>query len=130
LPSAVFDVAAPPLETKLRTTAELPGGFRELLALRQVEYEPFTVEAERRSKAAGPADALKALSALVEQNPGDAVLARDVAFSAMAYGLGGHAYHLFRRVAEARPQEPQTYRAMAACLVEMKRIDLAIAYYE
>ncbi|MFT3773141.1 MAG: DUF2135 domain-containing protein [Minicystis sp.] len=130
LPSSAFAVEAPPLEPRIRTAQELSGSFRELLSIRQVDYEPFTVEAERRLKAAGPADALKALSSLVEENPGDAVLARDVAFSAMAYGLGGHAYHLFRRVALARPHEPQTYRAMAACLVEMKRIDLAIAYYE
>jgi hypothetical protein len=130
LPSTAFAVEAPALETRIRTAAELPGGFRELLAIHQVDYEAFTVEAERRRKAGGPADALKALSSLVEENPGDAVLARDVAFSAMSYGLGGHAYHLFRRVALARPHEPQTYRALAACLVEMKRVDLAIAYYE
>src|SRR5262249_13195231 len=109
LPSAAFAVAAPPLETRIRAGAELPGGFRELLSIRQIDYEAFAAEAERRAKAAGPADALKALSSLVEQSPGDAVLARDVAFSAMAYGLGGHAYPLFRRVAEARPHEPQTY---------------------
>ena len=123
LPSTAFAVEAPLLETRVRTAAELPGSFRELLSLRRVDYEPFTVESERRRKAGGPADALKALSSLVEENPGDAVLARDVAFSAMSYGLGGHAYHLFRRVAQARPHEPQTYRALAACLVDMKRVD-------
>jgi hypothetical protein len=130
LPSSAFTVVAQPLTTAIHTDAELPGAFRELLSIHQVDYDAFTAEAERRRKAAGPADALKALSSLVEESPGDAVLARDVAFSAMAYGLGGHAYHLFRRVALARPYEPQTYRAMAACLVEMKQVDLAMAYYE
>ncbi|APR76340.1 Hypothetical protein A7982_01687 [Minicystis rosea] len=130
LPPATFTVEAPPLETRIAAAQDLPGSFRELLSIRQIEYEAFTAEAERRRKAAGPADALKALSSLVEESPGDAVLARDVAFTAMSYGLGGHAYHLFRRVAAARPHEPQTYRAIAACLVEMKRVDLAMAYYE
>lgn len=130
LPSAAFTVTAPPLEPRLIHEADLPGPFRELLSIHQADYAAFTAEAERRRAAAGPADALIALSSLVEQSPGDAVLARDVAFYAITQGLGGHAFHLFRRVAESRPHEPQTYRAMAACLVELGRIDLAIAYYE
>jgi hypothetical protein len=53
-----------------------------------------------------------------------------VSFSAMELGLRGSAYHLLRRVAEARPYEPQTYRAMASNLASMGHADLAIAYYE
>ena len=60
--------------------------------------------------------ALKALSSLVEYRPGDLVLARDVGFSALDWGLGEQAYHLLRRVAESRPYEPQTYLALAHCL--------------
>jgi hypothetical protein len=57
-------------------------------------------------------------------------LARDVGFSAMEWGLHGQAYHLFRRVAAARPYEPQTYRALAQSLIALGKIDLAIAYFE
>src|SRR5262249_26025448 len=87
-------------------------------------------EAASRRGQASPADALKALSSLVEENPGDAVLARDVGFSAMDLGLRPQAFHLFRRVADARPHEPQTYRAMAQALAAMGQNDLALAYYE
>ncbi len=48
----------------------------------------------------------------------------------MDLGLRPQAYHLFRRVAELRPYEPQTYRAMAQALAAMGNTDLAIAYYE
>ncbi len=125
-----FTVNAPPLAAKITAKKDIPGAFSELLSLRRVEYDPFSAEAERRLKEAGPADALKALSSLIEESPGDSVLARDVAFSAMAYGQHAEAYHLLRRVAASRPFEPQTYRAMASCLVAMKKIDLAIALYE
>ena len=70
------------------------------------------------------------MSNLVENNPGDAVLARDVGFAAMQWGLGDQAYHLFRRVADSRPYEPQNYRAMALSLTDLGMVDLAAAYYE
>lgn len=92
LPAAAFTVTAPPLEPRLIHEADLPGPFRELLSIHQADYAAFTAEAERRRAAAGPADALIALSSLVEQSPGDAVLARDMAFYAIAQGLGGHAF--------------------------------------
>jgi hypothetical protein len=130
LPVSAFAVDAPALATKLHRASELPPDFLRFLSKHEVDYEVFTGEAERRRGAAGPADALKALSSMVEEKPGDSVLARDVGFSAVGWGFGGQAYHLFRRVAEARPFEPQTYRALAQALVAMNRIDLAIAYFE
>jgi hypothetical protein len=48
----------------------------------------------------------------------------------MDLGLRPQAYHLFRRVADMRPHEPQTYRAMAQALAAMGKNDLALAYYE
>jgi hypothetical protein len=130
LPVSAFDIDAPALPTKLHAAKELPPDFLRFLSKHEMDYDVFTREAERRRSAAGPADALKALSSMVEEKPGDSVLARDVGFSAMGWGFGGQAYHLFRRVADARPFEPQTYRAMASALVGMNRIDLAIAYFE
>jgi len=76
------------------------------------------------------ADALKALSSLVENSPGDGVLARDVAYSAMEWGLGSQGYYLLRRVVDSRPWEPQTYHALAQVLGGMGKADLAICYYE
>lgn len=129
MPDAAFAVASTPLATRLRTTSQLGPDLAARLARHDVDYDALTAEAgARRSRS--PADALKALSSLVEENPGDAVLARDVGFSAMDLGLHGQAFHLFRRVADARPHEPQTYRAMAQALAAMGKLDLALAYYE
>ncbi|MEE3219240.1 MAG: DUF2135 domain-containing protein, partial [Planctomycetota bacterium] len=93
-------------------------------------YQEIMKEAQRRRNDHGADDALKALSSLVEYRPGDLVLARDVGFSALDWGLGEQAYHLLRRVAESRPYEPQTYLALAHCLAGMNRGDLAMIYYE
>jgi len=70
------------------------------------------------------------LSSLVEQNPGDAVLARDIGYAAMQYGLPQQAYYLFRRVSTSRPYEPQNYRAMAQSLAAIGRTDLAMIWFE
>lgn len=130
LPSDVFRVSAPPLVCTQRTTREIPGDLQEQLITRKLVYDKWAAEAERRLKEHGPADALKALSNLVENAPGDSVLARDVGYSAMEMGLGAQAYHLFRRVAASRPFEPQTYRAMAQALTALGANDLALLYYE
>jgi hypothetical protein len=127
---SAFEVAAPPLSVRARTHSAIPGAFQEVLASQNLDYDLVAAEGLRRLKEIGPADALKALSSLIESRPGDAVLARDVAFSAVEWGLGGQAYHLFRRVADSRPFEPETYRALAQCLSGMGRADLALCFYE
>ncbi|MCP4113060.1 MAG: DUF2135 domain-containing protein, partial [Desulfobacteraceae bacterium] len=130
MPEKSFIVQAAPVASELRTWKGIPGLIQDQMVSGRVEYDPFILEAKRRREKYGPGDALKVFSSLVENQPGDTVLARDVGFSAMEMGFGGHAYHLFRRVASSRPYEPQTYRAMAHCLAEMKMADLALAYYE
>jgi tetratricopeptide (TPR) repeat protein len=130
MPGAAFQVPSAPLATRLRARSELGRDLAPELARHDLSYDAITAEASARRAQASPADALKALSSLVEENPGDAVLARDVGFSAMDLGLHAQAFHLFRRVADARPHEPQTYRAMAQALAAMGKLDLALAYYE
>jgi hypothetical protein len=130
LPEASFRVDAAPLAVTARQAADLPEPVRQALAHHHVEYDEITAEAERRLKKHGPADALRALSSLVEENPGDAVLARDVGMTALTWGLPAQSFHLFRRVAAARPFEPPTYRALAQSLVRLGKIELAMAYFE
>lgn len=130
LPRAAFEVPHAPLHTKSRLRAGIPAEVLEQLAKGTPEYDVLTREAERRRRELGPDDALKALSSLVEAQPGDGVLARDIGFSAMTWGLHAQAYHLFARVARARPFEPQTYRAMATSLAAAGRNELALAYFE
>ncbi len=130
IPVARFDVRPERLVCRLRRAEEVPPEVRAELMSGRLDYDHLTTEALRRQDLYGPADALKALSSLVEHAPGDAVLARDVGMSAMAWGLGGQAYHLLRRVADSRPYEPQTYLALAQILAEMGNADLAMLYYE
>lgn len=130
MPEASFRVEAPPLAVKRLDRAVIPQPLVASLAAHELDYDAMAAEADRRLRAFGPGDGLKALSSLVEQNPGDAVLARDVGMSVMTWGLPADAYHLFRRVASARPHEPPTYRAMAQSLARSGKIDLAIASFE
>ena len=135
MPPDAFDVKTPRLECKLRRRDQLPKAFQKTLstngdANEPLDYDVFAAEAERRLAKYGGPDALKAMSSLVESNPGDMVLARDVAFSAIQWGLGGQAYPLLCRVARARPYQPQTYQAIGRCLAELGHADLAMVYYE
>jgi hypothetical protein len=130
MPASAFVVPSAPLATNLRFTKLLPQSLATALAKHELDYDTISADAKARQHIAGAGDALKALSSLVEENPGDAVLARDVAFSAMDLELRPQAVHLLSRVAELRPYEPQTYRAIAQALADMGKLDLALAYYE
>ena len=130
LETAAFVVEAEPLECARLDFEGTPGRLQDLLAARQVDYRELVAEAQRRRDTRGVADALRALSSLVEISPGDVVAARDVAFSALEYGRGGTAYHLLLRVAELRPFEPQTYWNLALCLEQLERADLAMIWFE
>ncbi len=109
---------------------DLPENLRQPWQTGLPDYETLAAEAQRRMTAYGADDALRALSSLVEDRPGDAALARDLAFSAMEWQRPGEAYHLLRRAGAARSFEPITFHAMAHCLEQMGQADLAIVYYE
>jgi hypothetical protein len=130
LPKESFTVAVPPLACKLRMRQDLPENLRQLWTAGGPQYETMAAESARRLQKYGPDDALRAMSSLVEERPGDAALARDLAFSAMEWGLPGQAYHLLRRAAAAQTFEPTAFYALAHCLEQMGRDDLAIVYYE
>jgi hypothetical protein len=130
LPRSAFEVEVPRLSCKSHTPKGLSKKLKKQLSQRKPEYDTVSADALRRRKAHGPADGLKSLSSLVEASPGDGVLARDIGFTAMEWGLPAHAYHLFRRVAQSRPFEPQTYRALGLSLARQGANALALAYFE
>jgi hypothetical protein len=129
LPDTAFAVHPEPLACRWREWRSIPGSVQEQLASHKLAYDAIAAEAERRRTEAVPADALRALSSLVEEHPGDVAVARDVAYSALEFGFPGHAYHVFRRVAERRPYEPQAYLALADTLAELDS-PLAALYCE
>jgi tetratricopeptide (TPR) repeat protein len=127
---ADFKVLAKALACEVRNKDKLTAHILEQLTATKLDYDFTVEEAERRKQLHGVDDALKLLSSLIEKNPGDNVMIRDIGYSAMQMGIFDHAYHLFRRVANARPFEPQTYHAMAQVLSKMNKHDLALVYYE
>jgi tetratricopeptide (TPR) repeat protein len=130
MPDESFVVQPKALKCKIHTLNDIPGIIREQLASGKLDYETLSLKAENRKSKYGNDDALKTLSSLIEQNPNDPALCRDIAFTAMEMGFGSHAYHLLRRVAEIRPHEFILYREMALCLTDIGKADLALAYYE
>ncbi len=130
LPRAAFEVEAEPLSCKARTRDDLPAALQLQLHMREPEYDTVVAQAQLRHEAGDTACALVALSSMVEASPGDAVLARDVAFTAASWGLTGQAVGLLLRVARARPYEPITYHALGQTLAEAKEPELAIAFFE
>jgi hypothetical protein len=123
-------VDIPALACRRHDRVDIPQTVLDQLALREPDYDTFVQEAERRRKALGDADGLKLLSSLVEANPGDTTMARDVAFTAREWGLGAQVYELLLRIAATRPEEPQTYLALAGLADELGADDLALVYYE
>jgi hypothetical protein len=130
LPEETFAVVPQPLVCKLRRRGELPENLQQPWQTGMADYDTLDAEAQRRLTTYGADDALRCLSSLVEERPGDTSLARDLAFTAIDWQRPGEAYHLLRRAAAARTFEPITFHAMAHCLEQMGRADLAIVYYE
>ncbi|MCH8045463.1 MAG: hypothetical protein IID44_17270, partial [Planctomycetes bacterium] len=130
LPPEAFEVPHSRLRAKHRTWDGMSDELKEKLSLGKVDYDMLQKEAQRRMSKYGEADALVALSSLIENSPGNLVLIRDVAYSAIEWGLNDQAYHLLHRVAMARPYEPQMYLAMAQSLAQAGKNDLALLYYE
>jgi hypothetical protein len=130
LPSESFEVAGPSLRCKVRERQELPVAFREPWFTGLPDYEAFSAEADRRLQASNTDDAVRAISTLVEERPGDVALMRDVAFSTIAWDRPAEAYHLLRRAAAARTFEPVTLQALAHCMEQLGNSDMAVVYYE
>ncbi|MBI2479007.1 MAG: VWA domain-containing protein [Planctomycetia bacterium] len=130
LPQSAFDIEPPRLNCESHERGDFPKEFIEQLDSGKLEYDSVTAQADQLLKQHGAANGLKMLSNLIEQNPGDPVLTRDVAYSAIEWGLGEAAFPLLHRVASMRPYEPQSYIAMAQCLADIGHADLAMVYYE
>jgi tetratricopeptide (TPR) repeat protein len=107
----------------------LTKAYLQQLSAEHLDYDAVMKEAVRRGETSSD-DAIKVLSSLIEQNAGDLVLARDVAFSAMEMSRPAQAYHLLLRIARARPYDPSIYVALGQCLTQMDKADMAIVFYE
>tara|TARA_B110000467_G_C18268007_1_gene450556 strand:- start:131 stop:1279 length:1149 start_codon:yes stop_codon:yes gene_type:complete len=118
-----------PLQTTTQTRSKLPKAYLETLNQSKLNYDVIEKEAQRRAVVSID-DAIKVYSSLVEKSPGDLVMARDVAYTALELGRPAQAYHLLRKVAVARPFEGSIYLGLGHCLAELGKPDMAIIYYE
>ena len=118
-----------PLGCGLTLRGDLSDSYMNVIKKEKLDYDSIASEANRRS-ATSVDDAIKVYSSLVERNPGDVVIARDVAFTAMELGRPAQAYHLLRQVAQARPFEGSIYPALGQCLTQLGEADMALVYYE
>lgn len=118
-----------PLDCSLASTEGISKEYLAAIQNERLNYELIASEANRRGRTSVD-NAIKVFSSLVERNPGDLVIARDVAFTALEMGRPAQAYHLLRSVAKARPFEGSIYPALGQCLTQLGQSDMAIVYYE
>lgn len=130
IPKSSFEISPKAFACKVHNKDQQAKTLQTSLNKPELDYQTVSSYSISRLAKYGKMDALKLLSSLVERNPKDGVLARDIAFSAMEYQLPHQAYHLLKRVLQMRPYEPQTYHALARVLTDMNKIDLAVLYYE
>ncbi len=125
-----FTVHSQGIQSSIRKKSEISENTLKLLKEPRLDYMKIVNQTEERLKISDEHSALKLLSSLVEKNPGDAVIARDVAYSAMEWEMNDQAFYLLERMKESRPYEPQTYHALAQALTYMGKRELAMIYYE
>ena len=118
-----------PLDCSPLETSQSSPEYLTQLTKEELNYDVIEVESKRRARKSVD-EAIKVLSNLVERNPGDLVIARDVAFTAMELDRPAQAYPLLLNVAKARPYEATVYPAIGQCLARLKQTDMAIVFYE
>ncbi|MEM7784128.1 MAG: hypothetical protein AAF623_12305 [Planctomycetota bacterium] len=125
-----FEISAisEPLDCQLNAS-EVPTAFQKHLNSESLDYDTIAKEANRRA-ATSTDDAIKVFSSLIERDPGNLELARDIAYTSMEFGRPSAAYHLLKRVAKARPFEGSIYPALGHCLTQLGQADQAMVYYE
>jgi tetratricopeptide (TPR) repeat protein len=104
--------------------------YLKMLKSGELNYQQLQEEAKKRIKKYAEVDGLTVLSSLVEDNPSDVMLIREVAFAAEKWGLYLQAFQLHQRAILLRPFEPQSYNYLAKLAHKMDRFDLAVAYFE
>ena len=117
-----------PLDCKLTKQNQRSKQYLEHLLSERLDYETIAKQANDSDLTID--ESIKVFSSLVERNPGNLEIARDVAFTAMELDRPAQAFHLLRRVATARPFEGSIYPALGQCLTQLGQADQAIVYYE
>lgn len=100
----------------LLSRSDVPGAYVQGIRRDPEAHGHFRAEADRRQRAGQLGAAVRALSSIVENDPGSAEAARATAYRLAAWGADAQAADLMARVLEQRPYEPQSYRDLANLL--------------
>ena len=119
-----------PDENLKRKDYSMSRAYRKNLKARKLQYDGVVKEAHRRVSKNDNAGAVKAVSSMIEDAPGDYTRLRDVAMFVRSFGYDGAAAKLLLRVAHSRPYEPQTYLALAETYEASGRYEVALLWYE
>ncbi len=114
---------------KVVLKTEAPKSYLKARKERRREVGVYTEEAKRRWRKKA-AEALRALSCVVELYPGRADALRLVGYRLLEMGKPASAAGLFWRVQESRPFEPQAYRDLARAFELAGKPGLAAVQYE
>ena len=130
LPKSAFVIETKDLKSQNKLSSKLSDLIKQAYGQNRLNYDLVVNKAIDRRKKMSNADGLKLLSSLIERNPNDGVMARDISYTAISWDLSDQAYFLLKRQSKIRPFEPQTYDVLGEVLQKMNKIDLAMVYYE
>jgi len=107
--------------------AEVPADYLQALGAEQAG--PYRTEAERRHGDGETGAAIRALSSVIEANPGNPEASRLVGYRLGAWDLDAVSAGIFFDILRRRPYEPQSYRDLAYA-VQDTRPALAALLFE
>ncbi|MBI1917522.1 MAG: hypothetical protein HYS12_22720 [Planctomycetes bacterium] len=118
------------LDGALTRRDDVPASYLKHLAGRRQEIDPCVKEARRRLRGGDVAGAVRALSSIIEENPGNGDALRLVGYRLLDLGQSAQAARLFDEVRKQRPFEPHSYRDLARSLEDSGKYALAAVHYE
>src|SRR5262249_6607813 len=118
------------LDGSLIRREDVPAAYLKDLTQRRKEVDPFVKEAKRRLRSGDVVGAIRALSSIIEENPGRSDALRLVGYRLIDLGRSAQAARLFDEVRKQRPFEPHSYRDLARSLEDCGKYALAAVNYE
>ncbi len=125
-----FGLPQASLDGPLTRREDVPATYLKDLAARGQEIDPFVKEARRRLRGGDVVGAVRALSSIIEENPGNGDALRLVGYRLLDLGQSAQAARLFDAVRKQRPFEPHSYRDLARSLEDCGKYALAAVNYE
>src|SRR5262249_25639066 len=118
------------LDGPMTRREDVPAAYLKDLSVRRQEVDPFVKEAKRRLRGGDVAGAVRALSSIIEENPGRRAALRRVGYRLLDLRQSAQAARLFDEVRKQRPFEPHSYRDLARSLEDCGNYALAAVHYE